>query len=174
MRRPVRVPLFPMGTTATQPAHAYETCRALRQAQPEHLSFASERSGNTSQKVSRSLIRKPRPESGLDCFICSIFARQPLNPSTYASQGVRLLPGEWNDRPWRLRLWLLICGSLTIKQVMAACPTCHWGRHTAPCVIVNKRNRKVDITPHGEGNSKLPWRKAGQPRHLVDVVDSDK
>ena len=27
---------------------------------------------------------------------------------------------------------------------------------------------------HGKGNSKLPWRKAGQPRHLVDVVDSDQ
>ena len=33
---------------------------------------------------------------------------------------------------------------------------------------------KVDIRLHGKGNSKLPWRKAGQPRHLVDVVDSDQ
>ena len=35
-------------------------------------------------------------------------------------------------------------------------------------------DRKEDIRLHGEGNSKLPWRKAGQPRHLVDVVDSDQ
>ena len=34
--------------------------------------------------------------------------------------------------------------------------------------------RKVDIRLHGKGNSKLPWRKAGQPSHLVDVVDSDQ
>ena len=27
---------------------------------------------------------------------------------------------------------------------------------------------------HEKGNSKLPWRTAGQPRHLVDVVDSDQ
>jgi hypothetical protein len=35
-------------------------------------------------------------------------------------------------------------------------------------------NRKVDIRLHGKGNSNLPWRKAGQPRHLVDVKDSDQ
>ena len=34
--------------------------------------------------------------------------------------------------------------------------------------------RRVDIRLHGKGNSKLPWRKAGQPSHLVDVVDSDQ
>jgi hypothetical protein len=34
--------------------------------------------------------------------------------------------------------------------------------------------RKVDIRLHGKGISKLPWRKAGQRRHLVDVVDSDQ
>ena len=34
--------------------------------------------------------------------------------------------------------------------------------------------RKVDIRLHGNGNSKLPWRKASQPSHLVDVVDSDQ
>ena len=34
--------------------------------------------------------------------------------------------------------------------------------------------RKVDIRLYGKGNSKLPWRKAGQRRHLVDVVDSDQ
>ena len=34
--------------------------------------------------------------------------------------------------------------------------------------------RKVDVRLHGKGNSKLPWRKAGRPRHLVDVVDSDQ
>ena len=34
--------------------------------------------------------------------------------------------------------------------------------------------RKVDIRLHGKGNSKLPWRKAGQPRHLVDAVGSDQ
>jgi len=27
---------------------------------------------------------------------------------------------------------------------------------------------------HGKENSKLPWRKAGQPRYLVDVEDSDQ
>ena len=35
-------------------------------------------------------------------------------------------------------------------------------------------DRKVDSRLHGEGNSKLPWRKAGLPRHLVDVLDSDQ
>jgi hypothetical protein len=35
-------------------------------------------------------------------------------------------------------------------------------------------HRKVDIRLHGKRNSKLPWRKAGQPSHLVDVVDSDQ
>ena len=35
-------------------------------------------------------------------------------------------------------------------------------------------NRKVDIRLHGKGNSKLPWRKAGQPKHLVDVEDLDQ
>ena len=39
---------------------------------------------------------------------------------------------------------------------------------------VGCRDRKVDIRLHGKGNLKLPWRKAGQPRHLVDVVDSDQ
>ena len=34
--------------------------------------------------------------------------------------------------------------------------------------------RKVEVRLHGKGNSKLPWRKAGQPSHLVDVVDSDQ
>ena len=36
---------------------------------------------------------------------------------------------------------------------------------------VSKHARKVDIRLHGRGNSKFPWRKAGQPSHLVDVVD---
>ena len=35
-------------------------------------------------------------------------------------------------------------------------------------------SRKVDIRLHGKRNSKLTWRKAGQPRHLVDVEDSDQ
>ena len=34
-------------------------------------------------------------------------------------------------------------------------------------------HRKVNIRLHGKGNSKIPWRKAGQPSYLVDVVDSD-
>ena len=34
--------------------------------------------------------------------------------------------------------------------------------------------RKVNIRLHEKGDSKFPWRKAGQPRHLVDVVDSDQ
>ena len=33
---------------------------------------------------------------------------------------------------------------------------------------------KVDMRLHGTEDSKLPWRKAGQPKHLVDVVDSDQ
>jgi hypothetical protein len=33
--------------------------------------------------------------------------------------------------------------------------------------------RKVDIRLHGKANSKLPWRKADQPVHLVDVEDAD-
>ena len=36
------------------------------------------------------------------------------------------------------------------------------------------RARKVDMRLHGTGNSKLPWRKAGLPRHLDDVVNSDQ
>ena len=38
------------------------------------------------------------------------------------------------------------------------------------CVCV-EANRKVDVRLHGKGNSKLPWRKASQPSHVVDVVD---
>ena len=33
---------------------------------------------------------------------------------------------------------------------------------------------KVDIRLHGKENSKLLWRKAGRPSHLVDVMDSDQ
>ena len=36
------------------------------------------------------------------------------------------------------------------------------------------RDRKADSRLHGKGNSELPWRKGGQPSHLVDVVDSDQ
>jgi len=32
--------------------------------------------------------------------------------------------------------------------------------------IVGACYRKVDIRLHGKGNTKLPWRKAGHPRHL--------
>ena len=45
----------------------------------------------------------------------------------------------------------------------------HYDDHVAPfdyCVA----NRKVDIWLHGQGNSTLSWDKAGQPSHLVDVV----
>ena len=38
---------------------------------------------------------------------------------------------------------------------------------------VSEEDRSVDVRLHGKGNSKLPWRKAGQPSHLVDVVDLD-
>jgi len=38
-----------------------------------------------------------------------------------------------------------------------------------PCLV-----RKADIRLHEEGNSNLPWCKAGLLRHLVDVVDSDQ
>jgi len=34
--------------------------------------------------------------------------------------------------------------------------------------------RKAEVRLYGKGNSKLPRRKAGQPSHLVDVVDSDQ
>ena len=34
--------------------------------------------------------------------------------------------------------------------------------------------RKVDMRLHRKENSKLPWRKAGQPSHLIDAVDSDQ
>ena len=34
-------------------------------------------------------------------------------------------------------------------------------------VGVHTAHRKVDIRLHGNGNSKLPWRKAGQQRHLA-------
>ena len=40
-------------------------------------------------------------------------------------------------------------------------------------VRTSLEDRKVDIRLHDKGNSKLPWRKAGQPSHLVDVVNSD-
>ena len=33
---------------------------------------------------------------------------------------------------------------------------------------------KVDMWLDGKGNPILPWRKAGQPSHLVDMVDSDQ
>ena len=35
-------------------------------------------------------------------------------------------------------------------------------------------NRKVGIRLHGKKNSELSWRKAGQPSHLVAVVDWDQ
>ena len=34
------------------------------------------------EKVLRTLTPKPRPESGLDCLMCAIFARQRSNPAT--------------------------------------------------------------------------------------------
>ena len=37
-----------------------------------------------------------------------------------------------------------------------------------------KGDRMVDIKLHGKGNSKILWRKAGQPNYLVDAVDSDQ
>ena len=40
--------------------------------------------------------------------------------------------------------------------------------------LLHHLHRKVDIRLHGKGNSKIPWRKAGQPSHLVDLVDSDQ
>ena len=48
-----------------------------------------------------------------------------------------------------------------------------WKRPATACIQqVKSWNRKVAMWLHGEGNSKLPWRKAGQPSHPVDVVDS--
>ena len=45
-----------------------------------------------------------------------------------------------------------------------------------PCTLKEggRVNRKVDSRLHGKGNSHPPWRKAGQPSYLVDVVDSDQ
>ena len=40
--------------------------------------------------------------------------------------------------------------------------------------ILHPKDRKVNIRLNGKGNSKLPWRKACPPSHLVDVVDSDQ
>ena len=40
--------------------------------------------------------------------------------------------------------------------------------------MIDVCRRKADVRLHGKGNSELPWRKAGQQRHLVDVVDSDQ
>ena len=45
--------------------------------------------------------------------------------------------------------------------------------HTSSCGYL-PCHRKVDIRLHGKENSKLSWRKAGQPSDLVDVVDSDQ
>ena len=59
-------------------------------------------------------------------------------------------------------------------------PPCRQNYHVlglaAPVVFrsVHQPNRKVDIRLDGKGNLKLPWRKAGQQSHLVDVVDSDQ
>jgi len=39
---------------------------------------------------------------------------------------------------------------------------------------VYTETRKVDVRLPGKGNSKLPWRKAGPPKHLDDKVDSDQ
>ena len=36
----------------------------------------------TNPKLSRNFTLKPRPESGLDCLICAIFARQQLREVT--------------------------------------------------------------------------------------------
>ena len=40
--------------------------------------------------------------------------------------------------------------------------------------ITSSPPRLVNIRLQGKGNSKLAWRKTGQPSHLVDVVDSDQ
>ena len=49
---------------------------------------------------------------------------------------------------------------------------------TTPCTglhrQVDTRLHGIDTRLHGKGNPKLPWRRAGQPSHLVDVVDSDQ
>ena len=45
-----------------------------------------------------------------------------------------------------------------------------WNSHRGR--VVAGLDSEVGIRRHGKGNSKLPWRKAGQPRHLVDVEDS--
>ena len=63
----------------------------------------------------------------------------------------------------------MYAGSLLTGLSMARC-----GGTAVCCPVSMAPTRKVDIRLHGKGNSKLPWRKAGQPSHLVDVVDSDQ
>jgi hypothetical protein len=44
----------------------------------------------------------------------------------------------------------------------------------SPFTNLYSSNREVDVRLHGKEISKIPWRKAGQARHLVDVQDSDQ
>ena len=67
-------------------------------------------------------------------------------------------------------------GGRTVDQIMKweAGPSDEVGGWTVKWALDQIMKWVVDIRLHGKGNSKLPWRKAGQPRHLVDVEDSDQ
>ena len=75
----------------------------------------------------------------------------------------------------------LICNIRNVLRSSASSEgiSAHPHHHTRPSGQFIRRNvnssaRKVDRRLHGKGDLKLPWRKAGQPSHLVDVVDSDQ
>ena len=81
------------------------------------------------------------------------------------------------DRSLSLRHTRAHCGSVHLRAMpghhisLKLLIDCWWVPNITPHVKLLVTNRKVDMRLHGEGNSKLPWRKAGHPR-LVDVVDS--
>ena len=79
-------------------------------------------------------------------------------------------------------MWWIRTSRLTIKSSLSDGPRralrsldAEWLLSNVPVrTLYSEGHRKVDIRLHGKGNSNLPWRKAGQPSHLVDVVDSDQ
>ena len=75
--------------------------------------------------------------------------------------------GRWGTPTMALRI--RIPREWTDKETAHAVSLLVYSRGIRICSV-----RKVDIGLHGKGNSKLLWRKAGQPSHLVDVVDSDQ
>ena len=57
------------------------------QPSPPVIAAVEPRGGNL--KVLKNLSREPRPESGLDCFFCAIFARQRQGDGPSRSPGLR-------------------------------------------------------------------------------------